>query len=219
MNYQEMPLQITYRTELVRKAIHLSSLSIPVIYLFIAREQALMLLLPATIFFIIIDLGRYYFLPLQTLFYQSFGSLLRSHETDTKRKRLNGATYVLIAASLCVYIFPKYIALTSFTILIIGDMMAALIGRKYGKHRFNQKSIEGTLAFIASGFLIILLTPKIDYRLAEYLIGFVAVIIGALVEALIVHIDDNLAVPLSAGTTMWFAYSLLLPTLNVFKWG
>ena len=218
MDTQPRNAQIAYRSELVRKAIHLCSLAIPVIYLFVTREQALMMLVPVTIFAVVIDLGRYYFPPLRSLFHRFFGWLLRKHESDTRKKRLNGATYVLISAAVSVFIFPKFIALTSFTVLIIGDTFAALIGRKFGRHPFNGKTVEGTLAFIVSGMLVIILSPKIDYRTAEYLIGFFAVVIGAVVEALSISIDDNLSIPLSVGATMWILYHFFLPMLNVFKW-
>jgi dolichol kinase len=218
VNSQEALAQITYRNELVRKAIHLSSLWIPIVYYFVSRELALLVLVPITVLFIAADLGRYYSPHLQLLVNKLFGWLLRRHENDAKQKRLSGATYVLIAASLSIFIFPKFIALTSFTILIIGDSVAALIGRKFGKHRYGQKSFEGTLAFIVSGILIILITPKIDYSIGEYIIGVAAVIVGALVEAFVVNIDDNLSIPLSVGATMWAAYSLLLPGLNIYLW-
>jgi dolichol kinase len=218
VNSQEAEAQITYRNELVRKAIHLSSLWISIFYYFVSRELALLVLVPITVLFIAGDLGRYYSPHLQMLVNKLFGWLLRRHENDARQKRLNGASYVLIAAFLSILIFPKFIAIISFTILIIGDSVAALIGRKFGKHRYGQKSFEGTLAFIMSGILIILITPKIDYGLGEYFIGFAAVIVGGLVEAFIVNIDDNLTVPLSVGATMWIAYSLLLPGLNVYFW-
>jgi dolichol kinase len=214
-----MEAQITYRTELVRKTIHLSSLCIPIIYFFIPREQALMLLVPIMLIFFVIDMGRYYVKPLRDIFSRFFGWLLRKHENDAERKRLNGATYVLIAALLSVFIFPKFIALISLTILIIGDTFAALFGRKFGKHRFKNKSLEGLSAFIISGSIVILLSPKIDYNIAEYFIGIFAVVVGGLVEAFITSIDDNLTIPLSVGATMWLLYYWLLPTLNVFKWG
>jgi dolichol kinase len=218
VNSPKAEAQITYRNELVRKAIHLSSLWIPAFYYFISRELALCVLVPITLLFIAGDLGRYYSPSLQMLVNKLFGWILRRHEIDAKQKRLNGASYVLIAASLSILIFPKFIALTSFTILIIGDSVAALIGRKFGTHHYGQKSFEGTLAFILSGILIILITPKIDYSMGEYFIGFAAVIVGALVEAFVVNMDDNLSIPLSVGATMWVAYSVLLPGLNIYLW-
>ncbi|HLX11788.1 MAG TPA: SEC59/DGK1/VTE5 family protein [Bacteroidota bacterium] len=202
----ETNIDQTYEVELVRKAIHLCSLAIPVYYFFHQRDAALRLFIPVTLFVIVVDLGRYYIPPLGQLFGSIFGWLLRAHETDKKTKRLNGASYVLLSATLCVLIFPKVIAISSFSILIIGDLFAALIGRRFGKHKIFGKSVEGTLAFFATGLLVMCLTPKVEYRAVEYLIGTIGVAVAALIEVLPLPFDDNLSVPLAAGFVMWAGY-------------
>lgn len=150
---------------------------------------------------------------------ETFGALLRKHETDSARKRLNGASYVMISATLCVLLFPKLVTITSFSVLIICDLTAALIGLRFGKRKFFSKSLEGSLAFFVSGMFVVLLTPKIGNLFTEYLIGFVAVAIGAVVEALSITIDDNLSIPLSVGVTMWAMYSIFIPSLNIYHFG
>ncbi len=145
-----------------------------------------------------------------------FGFLLRRHELNARRRRLNGATYVLLSATLCIWLFPKIIVITAFAILIISDTSAALIGRKFGRHPFLGKSLEGTTAFFVSGLLVVALAPKIAYLPAEYLIGVLAAALGAVVEALSGDvIDDNLSIPISISLAMWGLYLLLLPALNV----
>jgi dolichol kinase len=209
---------IQYKNELVRKAIHLFSLSIPVIYFFISRQLALFILVPITAAFIIIDVARFYIPPVATWFYQWFGWLLRRRETDVQNKRLNGASNVLVSALLCVLFFPKVIAINAFTILIISDTTAALIGRRFGRHRFLGKSLEGSLAFFVSAALVILVAPKIDQLPMEYGIGFIAAAIGTVMEALPLEIDDNILVPLSVGISLWALYAWFLPTLNLMRW-
>ena len=56
------PLSIEqdYRIELARKAIHLCSLSIPIIYYFVSKSIALTLLVPVAAGFLLIDIARYY---------------------------------------------------------------------------------------------------------------------------------------------------------------
>ncbi len=208
---------IKYQHELVRKGIHLFSLSIPTVYFFISKQLALSLLLPITIAFLIVDLARYYIPAVSHWFYNWFGWLLRRHETDSKRKRLNGATYVLLAASLSVLIFPKIIAIHSIAILIISDTTSALIGRRFGKRRFLSKSLEGSLAFFVSATIVVLIAPKIDYLLMEYVIGAIAAAVGTIVEALSIKLDDNLTIPLSVGFSLWLLYLYLLPTVNILK--
>jgi dolichol kinase len=215
LKHLEQNATIDYRYEIVRKGIHLFSLSIPMIYFFISQQLALCLLLPVTVGFIGVDLARYYIPPVSRWFYRWFGWLLRRHETDTNRKQLNGASNVLISASLCVLLFPKVIAINAFTILIISDTTSALIGRRFGRHRFLAKSLEGSLAFFLSAIIVILIAPKIAHLPAEYGIGIIAAAIGAIVEALPIKIDDNLTIPLAVGFSLWWLYLLLLPALEL----
>lgn len=209
---------INYKNELARKGIHLFSLSIPVIYFFISKQSALYLLVPITASFIIIDIARFYIPPVAKWFYQWFGWLLRRRETDVHKKRLNGASNVLVSALLSVLFFPKVIAINAFAILIISDTTAALIGRRFGRHRFLAKSLEGSLAFFVSGVLVILVAPKIDQLPMEYIIGFIAAAIGTVMEALPLKIDDNILIPLSVGISLWALYIWLLPAVNLMRW-
>lgn len=205
---------IQYRDEIVRKTIHLFSLSIPIVYYFITKELALKILIPMTLLFLLIDLGRYISPHLAKLFYILFNFLLREHERDSKKKNLNGATYVLISAVICVIIFPKIFFLTAFSVLIVSDSAAALIGRKFGRHKFLSKSREGTLAFFISACLVVLLTPKLTQGYMEYLIGFIAVGVGAIAENISYGwADDNLSIPISIGAVMWLLYFIFLPNL------
>jgi dolichol kinase len=215
LKHLEHNATIDYRYEIARKGIHLFSLSIPVIYYFISQQLALCLLLPLTAGFIIIDMARYYIPVVSQWFYKWFGWLLRRHETDIKKKRLNGASNVLISALLCVLIFPKVIAINAFTILIISDTTAALLGRRFGRHRFLGKSLEGSLAFFISAVIVILIAPKVSGIHMEYVIGIIAAAIGTIVEALPIKIDDNISIPLTVGFSLWCLYLLLLPALDL----
>ena len=207
---------INYRDEVVRKLIHLCSLSIPVIYYFITRNEAIIILSIFTFIALLIDLSRLFFPGFGKIFLLFFGFLLRKHELDNNKKNLNGATYVLISALICVLLFPKIIFVTAFSILIISDSLAALIGRKFGHHKFLSKSLEGTLAFFLSGTVVVLLSPKIEDTLIEFLIGIFAVAIGAIVENISFGwMDDNLSVPISIGLTMWGLYLLFLPQMQL----
>ena len=211
----EQTATINFRNELARKAIHLFSLSIPLIYFFISRSLALALLVPLTAAFVGIDLARFYIPIVSRWFTRWFGWLLRKHEQDINVKRLNGASHVLISAALCVLLFPKIITINAFTILIISDSTSALFGRRFGRHRFLGKSLEGSMAFFVSAVIVILAAPKVQYVPMEYIIGIIAAAVGAVVEAASVHIDDNLSIPLSVGIVMWGLYVWLLPAVNV----
>jgi len=207
---------IDYRDELVRKLIHLFSLSIPIIYYFIPSSTSIAILFGLTIFALVVDGGRFISKSFAKIFYQAFGFLLRKHELDKEKKNLTGATYVLLSALICALIFPKVIFVTAFTILIISDTTAALIGRKFGKRKFLRKSFEGTLSFFISASIVVFFTPKVGDFPMEYMIGFIAAFVGAIVENISYGLaDDNLTIPISVGVTMWLLYLIIFPNLDL----
>ena len=212
---------VDFKAELVRKAIHLVSLCIPLVYYFITKELALLLVGPITLIFIIADLARYEVPLFSGFFYKFFGFLLRRHEVNEKKHALNGATFMLISAVICITIFPKYIMITSFTVLILADAASAVFGKRFGRHKIFPsrnvpKSYEGSLAFIVAGAVAVALTPKVSYSIIEYLIGIVSVIVASFAEVLSYDImDDNIAIPVSFGLTMWGLYVIFLPSLNL----
>lgn len=208
---------IDYKHEIVRKLIHLCSLSIPGVYYFISKELALSIIIPITAAFLIVDLARYYHRPTREWFYRTFGWLLRKYESDEVRKRLTGATHILISGIICILIFPKIIIVNAFAILILSDITAALVGRRFGKTRFLQKSFEGAVGFFVAGLVVVLLAPKVEGLPMEYVIGVVGVALGAVVESASVRLDDNISVPLSIGFLTWLLYALLLPGIDLYK--
>lgn len=206
----------SYTAEIVRKGIHLSSLAIPVAYYFLSRSTALAILMPLTLAFLFIDVSRLFFPAIGRLHEAIFGWLLRTHERLDRGRHLNGATYVLLSAVLCVWIFPKVIVITAFAILIISDSAAALVGRRFGNHPFLAKSFEGSSAFLVTALIVVALAPKIAYLSGEYVIGAAAALLGTLVEAAEVGVDDNLTIPLSVSTALWLLYAVFLPTLDLY---
>jgi len=209
-------IEHSYGGEILRKGIHLTSLLIPIIYYFIPKSTALSILIPLTLLFVLSDTARVFHEPSGRLYEKYFGFLLRRHERNSSGRRLNGATYVLLSAVLCLWIFPKVIFITAFAILIVSDTSAALIGRKFGRHPFFGKTLEGSLAFLVSALLVVLFSPKIEYLPLEYMIGATAALVGAIVESASIGVDDNLSIPISVGGTMWILYLLLLESLDLY---
>ncbi len=217
MNRSADEQHVSFEHEFIRKGIHLCSLSIPVIYYYIPQHLALSIVVPFTLMAIIIDGLRLFHKPTQHLYNKLFGLILRKHEKEETKKTLSGASWVFISATFCILIFPKVIAITAFAIMIISDTFAALIGRKYGTKKYRDKTIEGSTAFVISAFVVILFTPKVQHLPAEYFIAMISAVIGALAEVLSFDIiDDNFAIPVSIGFSMWLLYVLFLPAVNLY---
>lgn len=218
---QKNTTNISYKQEILRKSIHLTSLIIPISYIFVDRFNAIMILLPITILTLLLDILSKRNDSVRNFVMKYFGKMLRPHELG-EGFVLNGASWVLLSALLVISIFPKIIAVTAFTILIISDISAALIGRRYGKRPLFDKSWEGTLAFILSGILVVAIYWNIfSAPLVYFYIGSIGAIIGGFVEAASkkMNIDDNLSIPVSVGLIMllggYFTMQIGQPFLQI----
>jgi dolichol kinase len=197
--------EIPYEQELLRKGVHMLSLSIPIAYVFVSRELALCFLIPMATISIVLDYFGRKKTGIQNFMHKIFGNMLRPHEYKDDFS-LNGASWVLLSACICVFIFPKIITVTGFSILIISDIFAALIGRKYGKHKLFDKSVEGTLAFMLTAIMVVVFNGIVfNGPWTFYVVGIIASIIGAIVEAAshVLKVDDNISIPMSIGFLMW----------------
>jgi len=205
------------KKELIRKGIHICSLSIPIVVYYVSRETALLIFIPLAVAALLLDFFRYRSEFVAKIFYFFFGDILRQHELTSKKKLLTGGTYVLVSAALCVFLFPKVLFVMGFSILIISDTLAAFVGKILGKHEIHgKKTLEGSSAFFISAILVILLTPKITYGGTEYIIGFVGALIATIVELFSFGLlDDNFSIPISCAGVMWLVYILLLPDVNI----
>ena len=180
-------------SEIGRKAIHLGAIILPVGYYILPETQGRRILLILTLISLVIDVVRLNEPRIRTFFYYFFGRLVRDHE----RYNLLGSTYVLLACLISVYAFNKPIAVASLCFLIVGDTMAALVGRTFGRISILSKTLEGSLACFASCVVIGLIIPDLTLKMV---LG--GAFVATLFELLPIPLDDNLRIPLSAGFTM-----------------
>lgn len=191
--------KISFKNELLRKSIHLTSAIIPVTYYFISREVEIIFLSIFSFMLILIDLLRKKNEAFSEFYLKFLKPILRGHEISNDKSNFTGGTYIVLAFLFCVIVFPKPVAITSMLIVIFCDSFAAIIGKNWGKHFISSKTIEGSLAFLISGIIIIIFTPKVTESIAEYYLGFTAVLFSAIFELIPVKIDDNITTPIFFG--------------------
>ena len=130
---------------------------------------------------------------------------LFDREKDKKVLPGKGVIFFFVGVLISIELFSKDIALASIMILSLGDSLSHLIGRRYGKiknvfKRNSEKVIEGTFAGVLAGFLgaLIFVSP-----IEAFFASFVAMM-AELIEMQLgeVIVDDNLLIPLIAGTTI-----------------
>jgi len=198
--------QIGLKNELLRKAIHLSSVVIPISYYFLEKNFLLILVGIGTVFMVLLDLARKVFPSVNNFYVKVMGFVLRKHETDVKKHFFTGGTFYAIGFFLTLLFFKREIAAPALMIMIISDTMAALIGKFYGKHSLWNKTYEGSLTFFLSGAVIIFLTPKVTGFYIEYIFALIALLVVTFLEALPWELDDNVLIPVSFG----IIYTILL---------
>jgi dolichol kinase len=183
-------------SEFQRKAIHLSFLAMPLAYLYgLPKHLVRDLLLAMVVIAFGIELLRLNEPRVRLFFRQFFGNLIRRHE----KRALLGSTYMLIAALISVELFSKPVCVAALGCLILGDAAASLVGKTWGRtHPFGaKKSLEGSVACLIASFAFIYGVVHLPLHIA--LAGATAAMVF---EFLPLPLDDNFAIPLSAGFTM-----------------
>jgi dolichol kinase len=182
--------------EIRRKIVHLSTLIIPIGYELTSERTVLTILLPFFLIYLSVDLLRHLHSGFTSLFQKYFfGRVLREEEKST----LMGSTYFLFSTLLTILLFPKSIAMVSLLILILSDTAAAWVGKGIGKTKIFGKTLEGSLAFFFCSLLIVWIYPNLN-RFS----GSLAALGTAVIEVLPIPVNDNLTIPLAAGTIMLF---------------
>ncbi len=188
---------ISFRQELIRKATHLGALVIPGGYYFLGLERftAFLIMLVVGLGMLLIDIARIRNWRLWTnVFSYILARVIRKHEKDGD---FTGATYILLTSCATIALFEKSIAIAALSFIIVGDSFAAVIGRRFGKIRFANKTVEGSLGCLLGTVIVALLTPGIPLS-----IGLLGAVVATLVEAWPLGVDDNVSVPLMSGLAM-----------------
>ena len=191
------PAALSYRAELFRKALHLASLSVPGAMAWLEMPFVWYALLPAALLATAADVARAHLPAFNRFIRRVFGPLMRASELPPAdgSLRINGATWVLVAAALLGVAFPLRVVVPVLAMSLVADAAAALIGRRYGRHPWGAgtHTVEGSLAFVAAGCGVLAGFPGLTLPARG-----AAVLVAAAVEALPLPLNDNLCVPLAA---------------------
>ncbi|MCI0449328.1 MAG: hypothetical protein L0Y79_06015 [Chlorobi bacterium] len=201
-----------FKGEIFRKLIHYSSASIPIGYLYIEKNTVLLILGIILLLLFLVELVKYKSDSVYNLYMRYFKDMLREHEYDRRRFRINGASWVVFSGVFCIILFPKLIAVTGLLMLSFADSTSALAGRLWGKKQFApNRTYIGTVAFFTIGILVVLFSPKYFGTAKEYLLAFTALIATTAADALSLPVDDNFTIPVTCCGVMYVLYWILFP--------
>ena len=179
---------LTYRQEIYRKFIHLSSSVMALALWYFGKETFLPWFIGVAIILPLLDYGRHHIDLLRRIYTYFFTIFTRPIEY----RNLSGASWVVIGAALTTLIFNEKTAIIGLLVLSLADSAAAIIGLKFGKTYLFNKSLEGSAAFFIVAFLIVFyLSP------AFFLINLITVSAATAVELFsTARMNDNLFIPL-----------------------
>lgn len=191
------------QVELNRKAIHLLSLWMPLVIYVLNQKTAIVLFGTLFCCAVLAEVLRFKSTSCKNMLEKVFDSALRANEKNGNH--ITGATYMLLGVFICTF-FPTMIAVTATAILMVSDTAAAIIGQAMGKTKFLGKSLEGCVAFLVSGFCVVVLIGILSQQeLVFYVAGALAVLAATLAEIYSrkIYLDDNLTIPVIASVVMW----------------
>ena len=199
-NYKKIP-KLEIRRQIFHSLLGLAIIALLVLNIINAWHIFIILVIGG----ILALLSRKYKIPIIRWFLKKF-------ERRSELKKLPGKGPILFFAGilLAMKLFPKDIVLASIAILAFGDSASHLVGKYFGtiKHPLsNKKVLEGSLAGLVFGFItaMFFITP---------LEALIAAVAGMLIEVLEIEVnkrlvDDNVTVPLAAGTAVMILRTLI----------
>ena len=220
---------ISLTGETFRKLTHLLALMMPLLTLFLGTTIAISIMVPLSLLAIVADFFRVRYEIVKRLVERTFGFTMRDYEKPPigGSMILNGATWTMMAFTILLLVFETGIAITVFSMCMIGDAAAAMIGRRIGKHSWGRKgcTIEGSMAYLVFGLVTAIAIAGgemfswtvYSYPVVSLAVATVAAMIG---EVAPLPLDDNLAAPLGSAIVMaivlQFVYGIPLEYFPVF---
>ena len=185
--------------EIGRKIIHITILIVLAAYFLVqdslvsagyttilAKQVALLFLVALLIIFLILE---YFRLELNWKM-PFFAQFIRPKEQN----KMYGVIYFLSATIISLAVFDHRIALAALLMTTFGDMLAALVGKRYGTTLiYRNKTWAGFLAEMGTNLIVGFLV------LSNIYVILVMALVATIVETLVDELDDNLLIPIFAG--------------------
>ena len=185
--------------ELGRKIIHITILVVLAAYFFIqnkmidlgytailAKQVALLFLVTLLIVFLILEYLRLE-LGWKMPFFSQF---IRPKEQN----RMYGVIYFLSATIISLAVFDYKIALAALLMTTFGDMIAALVGKRYGTTLiYRNKTWAGFFGELITNLIVGFIILDSIY----VILGMA--LVATIVETLVDELDDNLLIPIFSG--------------------
>ena len=187
------------KSEVARKAIHLSNAIIPLSYYYFFPNKIDMIIILSSflIFCFFTEIYRKNNPILSRVFSNWIEFMMRDEE---KKGDLTGATWVFVGALFTILLVPDPYNIISLLFLSFGDTFAAIIGMKFPYIKLGRKTLSGS---IAGFFACLAIGLVIDLPIAYEIIIFGA-FTAMLIEILPLAVNDNVSIPIFSGLSMYY---------------
>ena len=187
------------KSELARKAIHLSNALIPLSYYYLFPDKIDMIIVLAFLLILcfFLEIYRKNNHMLSKIFSNWFEFMMRDSE---KKGEITGATWVFVGALFTILLVPDPYNIISLLFLSFGDTFAAIIGMKFPYVKLGRKTLSGS---IAGFFACLAIGLVIDLPIAYEIIIFGA-FTAMLIEILPLAVNDNVSIPIFSGLSMYY---------------
>ncbi len=180
--------ELDIKHELGRKAVHLTSVIIILLYYWTGKEFTLYFLTAVLVIFIAVEYFRVEHRKKIPVFWRFF----RPKEDGV----MGGNATFMMGAIIAISVFDKEIASAAILMTTFGDMAAAIFGKAFGKTwipGLKDRAVEGC----AAEFLVNVIVGIVF--LDSIMVIMVMALVATIVETLIYKLDDNLIIPIFAG--------------------
>lgn len=184
----------------LRKLIHLAGAAFPLLYLAVPRQIVFLVALVALGLTVAIEWGRQRWSALERIFEWLIGPALRRGE---ERKPTTG-TWSMLGIVVALLAFKREFAIPAMFYAQVGDPVAEVVGRRWGRHRLSgKKSLEGSLGCLSINLVIgLACTRPLPLSPGLAVVGALAATVA---EAMPLPLGDNLLMAPSAGLAMTLA--------------
>ncbi|MBK8014740.1 MAG: hypothetical protein IPK13_25750 [Deltaproteobacteria bacterium] len=205
--YERYRFKTLRKRNFVRNLFHMTSGVVAALtyHFFLARAEALILIGVIAGCAALLEIWRRFDPRANDLLmrFPLFSHCARPHEFG----RVNSSTYYVFGLLVATAAFPKFAVEVAALTLALADPVASNIGRRFGRHKLVLgKTLEGSLAFWGTGFLVAALYlgqlyPNIPTS-HTLLLAAIAGLAGALTELVSTKLDDNLTIPVTVGAAV-----------------
>jgi dolichol kinase len=176
-----------------RMTVHACALLVPLLVESTSKSLVLIALVAATLLYVLSEILRLKGkeLPLITRF------TLRLSLDDERTHFVVAPVSLSAGVILSLLLFPENIAYASIATAAVGDLVAAYVGERFGRTRVGRRTLEGFAAGLVASFLAASLWVSPSLAIVGSATGMLFELIGIL--------DDNLTIPIGAGSAMFIA--------------